>query len=105
MKRDEYTSATEPVDHNKNYNYGVGGDYRFLFLSTELVAGADYVYRGADYDNTYGSHHRNDYAGFLQIKKEFMERLIVTLGAREQFIDAESDGKDYDRFLPSLGLN
>lgn len=105
MKRDEYTSATEPVDHNKNYNYGVGGDYRFPFLTTEFVVGADYVYRGADYDNTYGSHHRNDYAGFLQIKKEFMERLIVTLGAREQFIDAESGGKDYDRFLPSLGLN
>lgn len=105
MQRDEYTNPSEPEDNNKNYNYGFEGGYKFNLLTTELNIGADYVYRGADYNNKYGKHHRNDYAAFFQIKKDFFDRLVITLGAREQFVKADSNGKDYDRFLPSLGLN
>ncbi|MBC2694106.1 MAG: TonB-dependent receptor [Desulfobacteraceae bacterium] len=105
MQRDEYTNPSKPEDNNKNYNYGFEGGYKFNFLTSELNIGADYVYRGADYNNQYGKHHRNDYAAFFQIKKDFFDRLAITLGAREQFVKADSNGKDYDRFLPSLGLN
>jgi outer membrane receptor protein involved in Fe transport len=105
MQREEYTNPSTPEDKNKNYNYGFEGDYKFNLLKTEFNIGGDYVYRGADYNNQYGKHHRDDYAAFLQIKKELFERLIITIGAREQFIAADSEGKDYDQFLPSLGIN
>jgi len=105
MQLEEYTNPSKAKDNNKNYNYGFEGDYKLDLLNAEFMIGGDYVYRGADYNNQYGKHHRDDYAAFLQIKKELFERLIITIGAREQLIAADSDGKDYDQFLPSLGFN
>lgn len=101
MHRDEYTSD-DPEDKNKNYNYGVEGDYRFDLADLQWVVGADLVHRAADYNNQYGYHDRNDYSLFTQLKKDFFNRLVLTLGAREQFIDGEEGTKDYRRFLPSL---
>ena len=101
----EYTDPSEPEVKSKNYNYGFEGDYRFNLIGAEFVIGGDYVYRGSDYKNDYGKHHRNDYAPFFLIKKEFFERLAINVGVREQFIEGDSDSKDYDQFLPSLGLN
>jgi iron complex outermembrane receptor protein len=102
MRRDEYTGS-DPEDKNKNYNYGLEGDYRLDLSWLEFVVGTDYIYRGANYNNQYGKHHRNDYALFAQLKKEFFNRLILTAGAREQFIDGESGTRNYNRFLPSFG--
>ncbi|MEZ4524386.1 MAG: TonB-dependent receptor [Desulfobacterales bacterium] len=104
MQRDEYTDPDEPDDENKNYNFGLEGDYRFDLSGWEFNTGADWVYRGADYNNQYGSQHRNDYSLFFQVKKTFLESLTATVGAREQFIDGASGAKDYDKFLPSFGL-
>ena len=101
MLRDEYTTD-DPEDKNKNYNAGVEGEYRFNLSGLQWVAGADFVHRASDYTN-YGSHDRNDYSIFLQLKKEVLSRLTFTLGAREQFINGESGTRDYDRFLPSFG--
>jgi iron complex outermembrane receptor protein len=92
------------MDENKNYNVGMETDYRFTLSGWELNMGADWIYRGADYNNQYGRRHRNDYALFFQAKKRFMKRLTATVGAREQFIDAASGASDSDRFLPSFGL-
>ncbi len=102
MQREEYT-AEEPDDENKNYNFGFEGDYRFDWMRLQWVVGADGVHRAADYNNQYGYHCRNDYAVFAEVKKEFIDRLAITVGIREQFIDGESGAKDYDRFLPSFG--
>ena len=104
MRRDKYTSS-KPEDKNKNYNYGVNGDYRFDLCSLEFMVGGDYIYRAADYNNKYGKQDRNDYSLFLQSKREFFNRLILTVGAREQFIDGKSGAKDYNRFLPSFGVS
>ncbi|GBC62548.1 TonB-dependent receptor [Desulfonema ishimotonii] len=104
MQREEYTDPDEPDDKNKNYNFGLEGDYKFELSDWEFNLGADWIYRGADYNNQYGSQYRNDYALFFQAKKTFLERLTATVGAREQFIDGASEAKDYDRFLPSFGL-
>ena len=105
INRDEYTDPDEPDDKNSNYNYGLEGDYRLDFWATELTVGGDYVYRGADYNNQYGKHHRNDYGLFAQLKREFFNRLMLLVGAREQFIIADSDGDDYNIFLPTFGAN
>lgn len=104
MKRDEYTDPEEPDDRNLNYNFGMEGDYRFDFSSWELALGADWIFRGADYNNQYGRHYRNDYALFAQVKKTFLERLTATAGLREQMIDGSAGASDYDRLLPSFGL-
>jgi len=104
MKRDEYTS-TKPEDKNKNFNYGMSCDYRFGLSWLDWLVGVDYVYRGADYNNKYGYHYRNDYALFTQLKKEFFDRLTFTVGARQQFVDGESGTDDYDKFLPSFGVD
>ena len=79
------------------------GSLKFSWEKSTLVIGSEYIYRGADYKNQYGKHHRNDYAAFLEAKKEFKDRLILTLGVRQQFINADEEGKDYPRFLPGLG--
>ena len=105
MQREEYTDPDEPDDKNKNYNYGLEGDYQFQLSDWELNLGTDWIYRGADYNNQYGSHYRNDYALFVQMKKTFPGRLIATLGAREQFIDGAGGAGDYDKLLPSFGLS
>jgi outer membrane receptor protein involved in Fe transport len=102
MQRNEYTSD-DPEDKNKNYNYGLEGDYRFDLSGLQWVAGTDFVHRASDFNNSYGDHDRNDYSIFFQLKKELFSRLLLTFGAREQFIDGESGTKDYDRFLPSFG--
>ena len=102
MQRDKYTSD-DPEDKNKYYNYGLAGDYRFDRFALQWVAGTDFIHRASDYSSQYGYHDRNDYSLFFQLKKEFFNRLILTLGTREQFIDGESGTKDYDRFLPSFG--
>ncbi|WP_035246989.1 TonB-dependent receptor plug domain-containing protein [Desulfogranum mediterraneum] len=104
MQRDEYTALDEPEDTNKNYNFGLEGDYKVELSDWAFNLGGDWTYRGADYNNKYGEHHRNDYALFMQVKKTFWDQFTATLGAREQFIDGESGTADYDRFLPSLGL-
>jgi len=104
MQRDEYTDPDEPEDENKNYNFGMEADYRFDLSEWEFNVGTDWIYRGADYNNQYGSRHRNDYALFFQVKKRFLDRLTATLGAREQFIDGAAGADDYDQFLPSFGL-
>lgn len=104
MQRKEYTNPGDPKDRNKNYNFGLNGDYRFRLFDWQINVGSEWVYRGADYNNKYGEHHRNDVAPFLQVKKTFRERLTATLGAREQFVLGESGTDDYDRFLPSFGL-
>ncbi|WP_035274128.1 TonB-dependent receptor plug domain-containing protein [Desulfogranum japonicum] len=104
MERDEYTAPDEPVDENKNYNYGIEGDYKFQLYDWDFNVGADWIYRGADYNNTYGEHHRNDYAAFMQVKKTVFDVLTTTFGVRQQFVDGESGTADYDRFLPSLGI-
>ncbi|HID31694.1 MAG TPA: TonB-dependent receptor, partial [Desulfobacterales bacterium] len=104
MWRKEYTDPDKPEDENKNYNFGLRGDYRFHLSDWQFNVGADWVYRGADYKNKYGDHHRNDVAPFLQVKKTFRGRLTATAGAREQFVVGESGTDDYQRFLPSFGL-
>ena len=104
MQRDEYTALDEPEDTNKNYNLGLEGDYKLQLADWDFNLGADWIYRGADYNNKYGEHHRNDYALFMQVKKTFWDDLTATLGARQQFIDGESGTADHDRFLPSLGI-
>ncbi|MFH0730995.1 MAG: TonB-dependent receptor [Pseudomonadota bacterium] len=104
MERTKYT-ATDPEDDNRNYNAGLEGDYRFDLSGFRLITGVSAVYRGANYSTQYGEHHRNDYALFLELKKTVFDRLTATVGVREQFIDGESGTADYDRFLPSFGLN
>ncbi|MEA1968554.1 MAG: TonB-dependent receptor [Thermodesulfobacteriota bacterium] len=104
MERDEYTDPTEPDNHNKNNNYGLKGDYRYSFMDTDLNIGAEYVYRMADYNNQYNRHYREDYALFVQIKKEIAKKFNITLGAREQLIEADSDSTDQNIFLPSVGM-
>jgi len=105
INRDEYTNPKKPEDKNTNYNYGLEGDYRHEIFATELTVGGDYIHRAADYNNQYGKHHRNDYAVFAQVKREFFNRLMLSVGAREQFIVADSDGEDYNIFLPTFGGN
>ncbi len=105
MERDPYTTPKVFDDENSNYNYGIEGDYKFEVASISIQTGAEWVYRGADYNNQYGSHYRNDYAAFFQAKKAFTERFSATLGIREQLIDAESGTKDHDQFLPSIGIS
>jgi outer membrane cobalamin receptor len=104
MKRDEYTDPEAPEDKNKNYNYGLEGDYKFQLSDWDFNLGADWTLRASDYNNQYGKHHRNDYALFGQLKKTVADRLIVTVGVREQFVDGASGASDYDKLLPSAGL-
>jgi iron complex outermembrane receptor protein len=74
-------------------------------LGTEVSTGFDYVHRAADFESKYRYHYRNDYAVFAILSREFFDRMKVSLGLREQLIEADSDGEDHDRFTPSLGLN
>ena len=105
LKRDEYTDPSEPEHDNKNYNYGLEGDYRFQLFDADMLLGGEHIYRGADYSEQYGSHHRNDSAVFLQLKKQMFQKLTMTVGGREQLIQGDADSSDYDIFLPSAGLN
>jgi len=105
MERKEYTMPGAAVDKNKNYNYGLQADFQQCFFGWNFQAGADWTYRGADYNNQYGRHYRNDYAFFLQGKKQIARKIYATLGARQQFIDSESKARDHDQFLPSLGIS
>lgn len=101
MRRKEYTSD-DPEDKNKSHNLGFETDYRAQLSGLQGVVGADFIHRVSEY-STYGYHDRNDYALFLQLKKEAFDRWIFTVGAREQFVDGEAGTRDYDRFLPSFG--
>ncbi|MDX9787509.1 MAG: TonB-dependent receptor [Desulfobacterales bacterium] len=105
MQREEYTDLNEPADKNKNYNGGLEGDYQFQRSGWEFNLGTDWIYRGADYNNQYGKHYRNDYALFAQVKRVVRDRLTATIGVREQLIDGASGASDYDQFLPSLSLS
>ncbi|ASQ90355.1 TonB-dependent receptor [Prosthecochloris sp. GSB1] len=88
-----------------NYNYGAETDYRFRFGERlEVVVGADYVHRFADYEDNYEDHSRNDYGVFTEVKAAVSNGLQLTLGVREQFIDNEDGSTDYDVFLPSAGV-
>lgn len=103
INRDEYTKPKKPEDKNTNYNYGLEGDFRHEILSTEVTIGGDYIHRAADYNNQYGKHNRDDYAIFAQLKREFFNRLMLSVGAREQFINADAQGENYNMFLPTFG--
>ncbi len=105
MRRQLYTTPDDPESRNKNYNYGAEADYRIEAAGWQITGGADWIYRGADYNTQYGKHHRNDYSLFAQVKKTFWECVEITAGIRDQFIDGESGTDDYEKFLPSLGLN
>ena len=104
MRRSVYT-AKSPDDANKNYNAGIETDGRFRFSDWGFTSGVSAIYRGADYSNQYGEHHRTDYALFLEAKRTFFDRWTLSLGGREQYIDGESGTADDDRFLPSIGLS
>lgn len=105
LEREEYTETPVEKDENKNYNYGVQGDYRFSLAGFEMTTGADFVLRGADYNNKYGRHERNDTSFFLQAKKEVSNALTMVVGFREQLINGDCKNRDYDIFLPSAGVN
>ncbi len=95
----------EPELERLTYNYGAETDYRFEFgEGFQLIAGADYVHRFADYENNYGERYRNDYSVFGEFKADLSSELITTIGIREQFIDNEEGTTDYDAFLPSAGI-
>ncbi len=104
MRRTVYT-AKSPDDANKNYNTGIEADGRFGVSGWRFASGASAIYRGADYSNQYGEHHRTDYAFFMEAKRTFFERWTLSLGGREQYIDGESGTADDDRFLPAIGLS
>ena len=99
------TSPRAPEEKRRNYNYGISGDYRFTAFTLEQTVGTDLIRRVADYDYSYGRHARDDSALFWQVKRPFFERLLVTAGAREQWINGYDGACDYSRFLPSAGLN
>ena len=101
MRWGKYTTD-DPENENKNYNTGLQGDYRLDRFGVQWTAGGDFVRRASEYTN-FGYHDRNDYSIFLLLKKELLDRLTFTLGAREQLIDGESGTRDYDRLLPSFG--
>ena len=103
INTDEYTEQQDPKKKNIDYNYGLEGDFRHEIFSTDVTVGGDYTRRAADYDTSFGKHHRNDYAIFAQLKRNFFERLMLSVGAREQFINADADGDDYNIFLPTFG--
>jgi outer membrane receptor protein involved in Fe transport len=100
---DEYTNPAKPDVRNVDANYGVEGDFRREILSTAVTVGGDYSRRSADYKTSFGKHHRDDYAIFAQLKREFLDRLMLSAGAREQFIHADADGENYNIFLPTFG--
>ena len=102
----EYSNEVFVSENERlNYNYGAETDYRFVLPDGfEFTAGADYVHRFADYENNYGEKSRNDYGVFAELKKRLGEDLLLSLGAREQFIDNEEGTVDHNVFLPSAGL-
>jgi len=104
MRRDKYT-GNAPEDRNRNFNSGISCDYRLPLTWATWLIGGEYTYFGADYNNKYGYHYRNDYALFSQVSKEFFERLTLTAGLRQQFVDGEPGTDDYDRLLPSFGAD
>ncbi len=104
MRREVYTAAT-PEEKNRNFNYGLSGDYRLPLTWATWLVGVDYTYFGADYNRKYGYHYRNDYALFTQVKKEFLEHLTLTAGLRQQFVDGEPGTDDYDRLLSSFSAD
>ncbi len=95
----------DAIDEIRHFNTGVSSDYRFNVYDTEFKTGLEYIHRAADFETKYGYHYRNDYAVFVVITKEFFNRLKLNVGMREQFINADSEGEDHDRFTPSFGLN
>ncbi len=103
LLRDEYTKASKPTDKDKHANSGVTADYRFAAGPVEVTVGGEAVHRWVNYLNKYGAHQRNDYALFLQAKATLAERLILVLGAREQWIYFDGAGDDYAELVPSAG--
>ncbi|UZJ40186.1 hypothetical protein OO006_07320 [Prosthecochloris sp. SCSIO W1101] len=75
-----------------------------LWEGFELVAGADYVHRFADYKNNYGEKKRDDYGIFAEFKKDFNQDVLLTFGVREQFIDNEEGLPIMTRFFQARGL-
>lgn len=104
LKRDEYTNQNKPDSKNKTYNYGSEFDYRFNLNEFFINSGVNATYRAANYNQKYKHKYDIHYALFLQIKKEIFEKLNLTVGLREQFVNGGSQDKDYDIFLPSAGL-
>ena len=101
-KKKWYTSSS--ITRNKVANSGAELNYKFNIFKTEFLAGADFIHRRADYNLKYGERTRDDYSIYLQVKKEFLKKLSITLGAREQFINGHQGADDYNKFLPSLGV-
>ncbi|MCD6527900.1 MAG: TonB-dependent receptor [Desulfuromonas sp.] len=101
----EQTSPAKPEEKRRTYNYGLSSDYRFDALSFEHTVGGDVIRRVADYEYSYGRHYRDDSALFWQVKRRLLERLQLSAGAREQFINGADGARDYSRFLPSAGAS
>jgi len=95
----------EPTDTRYNYNFGLTGDYHFTLGDAELTVGSELIRRIADYSDNYGRKERDDLAVFGQYKRSFGEKMILTVGAREQFVEGKDGAEDYSRFLPSAGVN
>ncbi len=104
MDADRFLSS-QPDYRNTTIATGSKGDVRYSTEYFQQVIGADYVYRAADYNQQYGFHYRNELAPLTEIKITPFEILTLSLGAREQFMFADSDATDYDRFLPAFGAN
>ncbi|MDI6773852.1 MAG: TonB-dependent receptor [Verrucomicrobiota bacterium] len=101
----ERWGSKSPDFRNVDLQSGLKGDFRYSLGIMEQTIGADYMFRAADYNQQYGYHHRNDVAPVTEIKLTPWAPLVIIVGAREQFVLADAGGKDYDRFLPSAGLN
>ncbi len=97
-----YTSFS--ITRNKIANSGAELNYKFNIFKTEVLAGSDFIHRRADYNLKYGEKTRDDYSIYLQIKREFLRKLCITIGSREQFINGHQGADDYNKFLPSFGI-
>ncbi len=96
------TSPAEPEEKRRTYNYGVSGDYQFDAFGFEQNAGIDLVRRVSDYNYSYGRHYRDDSALFWQVKRKLTDALELTLGGREQLIDARMEPGITVAFCPVL---
>ncbi|NTU92988.1 MAG: TonB-dependent receptor [Chlorobiaceae bacterium] len=104
----EYVIGTKVVKsayERNSYDYGAQADYCIALVDDiELIPGADYIHRHADYEPAYQDKSRDDYGVFAQLKKRFGDDLILTLGARQQFLNMPKPSPDHEVFLPSAGV-
>jgi outer membrane cobalamin receptor len=96
--------VSKSTNKNKVANMGTELNYNFNFLDIDFLAGSDFIHRKADYSEQYKKRTRDDYSAFLQAKKNIMDKFIITLGVREQFINGHQGADNYNKFLPSFGV-